>query len=211
MPWVPRRFTGRDTRAYSALNPRWTEITDRLRELRPAERGLKPITYLHRTVYGMSHYDNGYENAGIFAGWGLDRRDPTADRRLVEFCLSLPLEMLLKDGERRPLARAALSDRLPPEVLDERRKGYQAADWHEGLTAARPAIRDMVEEFARDGLASSLLDIPTLRRWIEHWPEAEWEDRQVMARYRGALLNALSAGHFVLHASRSLPQSGSNR
>jgi hypothetical protein len=30
--------------------------------------------------------------------------------------------MLMKDGVRRPLARAALSDRLPPVLLNEKRK-----------------------------------------------------------------------------------------
>jgi asparagine synthase (glutamine-hydrolysing) len=40
----------------------------------------------------------------------------------------------------RSLAKRALADRLPQAVLNETKKGYQAVDWHEGLTAARAEV-----------------------------------------------------------------------
>jgi asparagine synthase (glutamine-hydrolysing) len=110
--------------------------------------------------------------------------------------------MLLKDGVRRPLARAALSDRLPAEVLDEKRKGLQAADWHWTMKKDLPAIRAMFEDIAADPMASALLDISSLRRWIDDFPQHGWEAPDIGARYRDALVNALTAGHFILHASR---------
>jgi asparagine synthase (glutamine-hydrolysing) len=80
----------------------------------------------------MRRVDLGNYNKGMLAGWGLDWRDPTADRRLVEYCLSVPMEQYLGAGERRWLGRRALSDRLPAAVLDAKDRGYQAVDWHEG-------------------------------------------------------------------------------
>ena len=35
---------------------------------------------------------------GRLAGWGIDRRDPLADKRLVEYCLSIPTEHYLANG-----------------------------------------------------------------------------------------------------------------
>lgn len=148
----------------------------------------------------VNEMDFGQYRKGILGGWGIDKRDATADRKLVEFCLSLPLEMLLSGGERRPLARAALADRLPAEVLDARGKGYQAADWHEALTRDRPAIATLVERIAADDMASSVVDVDWLRAALAEWPEGGWEDRAVISRYRIALLMGLSAGHFALSA-----------
>ena len=40
----------------------------------------------------MRRGDRGTQPKGILAGWGVDLRDPTADKRLVEYCLSIPTE-----------------------------------------------------------------------------------------------------------------------
>src|SRR3982751_2755001 len=129
--------------------------------------------------------DYGEYRKGVLAGWGLDKRDATADIRLIQFCPSRPLDMLLKDGVRRPLARAALADRLPPAVLDERRKGYQAADWAEGISG------DLA------GISALIGPLPAL---VRDWPAGGWADPQVIARYRVGLLTGLSAGHFIVAA-----------
>ncbi|HMC92233.1 MAG TPA: asparagine synthase-related protein [Allosphingosinicella sp.] len=208
-PWVPdavwkavRRLSSRpETNAYTALHPRLAGFIDAERERNDVGLAWRPKDHFTATLRALGHYDFGELRKGVLAGWGVDERDPTADRRLIEFCLSLPVDMLLKDGERRPLARAALSDRLPPTLLNETRKGYQAADWHEGMTAHRTEIEALLERIAADPLAASLLDVTAMRSWVRDWPEGGWERPEVMARYRGALLTGLSAGHFILTAS----------
>jgi asparagine synthase (glutamine-hydrolysing) len=82
----------------------------------------------------MRHNDIGTGGKSALAGWGIDVRDPTADQRLVEFCLNVPAGQYLKDGISRSLAKRAFADRLPRAVLNETKKGYQTVDWHEGLT-----------------------------------------------------------------------------
>lgn len=153
-----------------------------------------------RTQAALEQMDFGQYRHGILAGWGIDKRDATADRRLLEFCLALPLDMLLRDGVRRPLARAALADRLPPAVLNERRKGLQAATWHLDFACDRPRIEEVLDRIERDPAATSLIDTALLRRWLHEWPSEGWNRPAVVARYRIAFLVALAAGHFVLHA-----------
>ena len=41
------------------------------------------------------------------------------------------------------------------------------------------------------------LDLPRMRRLLETWPEGGWGRWQVTEAYRGALLHAVSAGHFI--------------
>src|SRR5207249_2791570 len=83
-------------------------------------------------MWGLRRIDLGNYIKGALGGWGVDLRDPTADVRLIEFCLSVPTEQFFRDGVNRALARRALADRLPPAVVEEQRKGYQGVDWHEG-------------------------------------------------------------------------------
>jgi asparagine synthase (glutamine-hydrolysing) len=207
-PWLPaplwRSVQGlssrAEDRAYSAIHPRLRGHIARERERQRAGLAWRPKNLFHDTIRALATYDYGELRKGTLAGWGVDERDPTSDRRLIEFCLSMPIEMLLKDGVRRPLAHAALSDRLPPAVLDQKRKGYQAADWHEGMTADRKTIADLIDRIASSPLAASVIDVPSLRQWVRDWPQDGWEDPHIMARYRNALLGALSAGHFILSA-----------
>jgi asparagine synthase (glutamine-hydrolysing) len=208
-PWVPgpvwrllRPLSSRpETETYTAIAPGLAQGMEARREAMGVGLASRSRDYFRRTVRALGFYDNGLYRKGALAGWGLDERDPTGDRRLIEFCLSLPLDMLLKDGMRRPLARAALSDRLPPELLDETRKGYQASEWYKGVADALPSIRALIDRIGASAEASSLVDVGKLRALVRDWPDSGWERPEVIARYRGALLGALSAGHFVLSTS----------
>src|SRR5581483_1732479 len=147
--------------------------------------------------------DRGAFQKGLLAGWGIDMRDPTADRRLFEFCLSVPTDQFMQGGAPRALARRALADRLPAEVLDAPLKGYQAADWHEGLTAARDEVAAEVERLAACAPASAALATERMRQMVRDWPQSGWNDHEVVEPYRYGLLRGLGAGHFLRRASGS--------
>ena len=111
-------------------------------------------------LWALGRIDPGSFNKGTLGGWGLDVRDPAADRRLVELCLRIPDEQFLAGGVPRGLARSAFADRLPAAVTGERRKGYQSADWHEGVGAARDALAEEVERIAAAPAAAEALERP---------------------------------------------------
>jgi asparagine synthase (glutamine-hydrolysing) len=107
----------------------------------------------------------------------------------------------LLNGASRSLARRAFADRLPEQVLAETRKGYQAADWHEGLTAARAVAREQAEGLADIPGVAGTLDTRRIDRLLDEWPEGDWNSHHVQAHYRLALMRGLSAGHFLRRAS----------
>jgi asparagine synthase (glutamine-hydrolysing) len=156
-------------------------------------------------LWVLGRVDMGNYNKGTLGGWGIDSRDPTADRRLIEFCLAVPADQFLRDGVPRALARTAFADRLPAALLAERRKGYQAADWHEGLSAARGELAEELERIAECPEARSTLDTDRLKRLTAEWPTSGWDSVAAMQLYRQALLRGVSVGHFLRKAS------GSNR
>ncbi|MFL6843698.1 MAG: asparagine synthetase B family protein [Allosphingosinicella sp.] len=134
---------------------------------------------------------------GALAGWGLDVRDPTGDRRLAELCLSIPGEFYLADGLPRALARQVLADRLPPLVVNETRKGFQGADWHAGLRSDWVAVRREVARIVAVPGSARLLDTARMRALVEAPTVRDWDSNEAQAHYRLALLRGISAGHFL--------------
>ncbi|HEX8571413.1 MAG TPA: asparagine synthase-related protein [Allosphingosinicella sp.] len=209
-PWVPAPLWRRIVPLSSGLASAATDpIHPKLREALAAEQeasglgaGAGPKNRFDHAAAALMAMDWGEHRKGILGGWAVDKRDPTADPRLIDFCLNLPLDMLMKDGVRRPLARAALADRVAPEVLDERRKGYQGADWHEGLGRDRAGIGRLLDSMASNEIAARLIDVERLRRSVRDWPSGGWDSTPIIGEYRIALLKGLTAGHFIVAAAR---------
>jgi len=193
-----------DVLHYTAINPERFAALDLQKTA--TERALD-LAYRPRKdafadrVWMLRRVDPGGNNKGALAGWGVDQRDPTADRRLVEYCLSIPTEEYLSGGVARNVARQALCDRLPAAVLNERRRGYQASDWHVGLTAGRDAAASEIERLTACAPAAHALDLVRMKHLIDDWPTSGWNRMGVIQSHRLALLRGLSAGHFLRKAS----------
>ena len=206
--WLNRLANGDafDLGDYTAINLR------RLAELdlpaRARERGLD-LAYrpwkdgFAMRLWALRRVDPGNYNMGVLGGWHVDCRDPTADVRLLEFCLSVPTEQFLADGKPRALARHALADRVPQLVLDEPRSGLQAADWHERLAAVRDRIEAEIDQLDACPSARKTLDLPRLHRLVDNWPAGGWERDEVSVPYRMALLGGIATGHFLRRATGS--------
>jgi asparagine synthase (glutamine-hydrolysing) len=198
------RRSGRALTDFSAINP------DAARRIDAAQReGGTDVSFrpprdgVSARLKALSRVDLGNYKKGMLGGWGIDMRDPTADRELVEFCLRVPVEQYLSKGVQRALARRAFTDRIPRAVAEERRKGYQAVDWHEGLTAARPDLEQELTRIAATDEASSTLDTQKMKALVENWPDGDWHKPEVFQPYRLALLRGVSTGHFIRKAARS--------
>jgi asparagine synthase (glutamine-hydrolysing) len=83
--------------------------------------------------------------------WSREVRLPFLDHRLVELCLSLPTEYLLRGGESKRVLRRAMRGVVPDEILDRRDKiGFVApwADWWRGH--ARDALTERLSAALRE-------------------------------------------------------------
>jgi asparagine synthase (glutamine-hydrolysing) len=135
--------------------------------------------------------------AGALAAHGVEMRDPTSDLDLVGFCLGVPVEQFLVEGVSRSLVRRALWGILPPQVLTNRRRGAQAADWFEKLERGKAAIEADITDLDRSLLARKALDINRLRRAVREWPSENSNDRQIIHEYKLALPRGLAMGRFA--------------
>ena len=89
-------------------------------------------------------FDYGTYNAAFRALGGFDVRDPTADKRVFEFCYAIPREQYLVGGIDRSLVRRAMRGRLPASTLTRTMRGQQGADWY-------LSMKDALPEHARTG------------------------------------------------------------
>jgi len=134
--------------------------------------------------------------------FGLERRDPTADRRLIEFHLSLPPELYQRKGQRAWLLKEMMAGHLPDEILHSQSTGYQAADWYLSVQRDRLPIREMVEAVKASVGPDRYIDTEFLLEAIDSLPStAEWQSLQARQKWRLRLLQGLSVACFVRYTA----------
>ena len=83
--------------------------------------------------------------------YGLWKRDPTNDLRVVRFCLSVPEKEYIKDGMDRALIRRATQQILPDKVrMNMLIRGVQGADWLHRMNRHWDEIVTELEQVSRD-------------------------------------------------------------
>lgn len=142
------------------------------------------------------------DHRGIWAAagrrlFGVEIRDPTSDRQLIELCLSIPEEQYILRGQSRSLVRRAMKGIVPDPILMERRRGRQAADWRLGFDAALPALREEVARMRNSPLARESLDLDRMQTMLDTWPGVDNTDPAVKTAYIAAFSRGLTAGRFI--------------
>ena len=147
----------------------------------------------------MRRVDPGTYVKGALLRWNIDMLDPTADRRLMEFCLRVPLEHYHRDGVGRALIRTALKGRVPEAVRRETRRGLQSPHWFAMLSSSRDQARRLFHRVEQSSTARRLLDLKTMQRLLTDWPQKT--DAYGPLVYRHGLLRGLSIGEFIRNHS----------
>jgi asparagine synthase (glutamine-hydrolysing) len=136
-------------------------------------------------------------NSAFQALYGTDVRDPTADARIAEFCLSLPEEQYRRAGVSRWLIRRAMAERLPAEILASPRRGVDTADWFERLSGARAQVFEALRLLEQSETAAAVLDLPRMRRLAGQIDQPAGDPVQKLMDYRLVLERGLMVGRFL--------------
>jgi asparagine synthase (glutamine-hydrolysing) len=153
--------------------------------------------------------ERGDISTGFRAIHRIETRDPFCDRKLVEWCFSLPEEVFFANGADRGFIRQMMAGKLPAEVLENRKAGRQIIDWHARMSWDMDRIRDEVEACADDPDTSRYIDTQRLQSLLGNWPKQAPLGRvrpdTTAAYFSVAIASALAAGKLVRRAK------GSNR
>lgn len=123
--------------------------------------------------------------------------DPYRDRRLVEFTLGTPERQFQSHGVERWLARRALADRVPAEILAQDGHGVQNGEWYHVASLHREQTAEAVERLARSPLASRVLDVDFLKSLVDSWPGSAEEAMRSELEHRNMLQFSISIGSFL--------------
>lgn len=202
-PWIPRGVRSLIARArrqfkglfgYSLIRPEFAR-----------RHGLDAMAFERNTGYHDSRQlrvqflrrpERGAANVALRRLTGVSMFDPTGDRRVVEFCLSVPVEYFCEKGVPRSLIRNAMAGRLPEQVRTERRRGLQAADFAIHFEREREEALAELARMKKVDLAVQALDLDELERMMQ-WSGAQIVAHGEKTNYWPKLLRAFSLGRFL--------------
>jgi asparagine synthase (glutamine-hydrolysing) len=181
---------------------------------RREERNIKAnIMTVDRNTSRAAYIERNYASFGLGAEivsgyeqvFGIQLRDVTCYRPLIEFCLGLPTDQFIRDGERRWLARRMAKGRMPEAQRLNRLYGEHNVDWHARLTPRLDDMRKEIQMIAGDPELGSLIDCDHARALLDNWPDTTPSDPALAWQ----LLFYLPA---TIYVSRFVAQmAGSNR
>lgn len=145
---------------------------------------------------GLLRLDFGSSASAFRRVTGVNMSDPTGDRRVTEYCLSIPVEYYCEKGVPRSLIRNAMIGRLPEQVRTERRKGLQAADFSTHFEAERAEALAELKRMRQMDLIARALDLPAMESLLQLSP-SQADAHAGMLGHWPKLLRALSLGRFL--------------
>jgi asparagine synthase (glutamine-hydrolysing) len=139
---------------------------------------------------------------------GVELRDPTASRRIWEFCLSIPLDQYIAGGRTRSLVRRAMQDRLPAATLALKLPGMQGADWYLTMAPWMAELRRMLDWIEQSPAACRVLDINELKRRADNFPTTRLQKEKTHDFWHIGLLQGISLGTFLRTHDPEAPPAG---
>lgn len=95
--------------------------------------------------------------------YNLRATDPTADKRVLEFCTSIPNNQFYRKGTKKYLFKRSMKGILPDKVIFNPRKGVQAADFQNRLMPDLPEIISILESFQKSDICNYYLDVKKIK------------------------------------------------
>jgi len=129
--------------------------------------------------------------------YGVAHRDPMAYRPFVEFCFGLPVEMLMRDGEPRWLAKEMAKGIMPEEQRANLLNGRWDADWHLRIGRRRKEFLEELQRLETDVRFAEMLDLARLRAALEEWPEMTEIDPHKYGAREFAVPRGLLTARFI--------------
>lgn len=132
------------------------------------------------------------------AQYAIEVRDPTLDKRVLEFCLSIPNAQYRHKGMGRGLIRRAMDGRLPPEVCWNIRYGRQAADAPQRIRKSIGEVSTAFDSIKQSHLANRMLDLNKMQRVLEEVKAGTIITTKTLSNSGTILLRGLDVGLFLV-------------
>jgi asparagine synthase (glutamine-hydrolysing) len=132
-------------------------------------------------------------------------RYPFFDRRLVEFCVAVPVGQKLRRGWTRSILRRALEGILPPEIQWRPGKSDLSPNFHRNLLSLGGARFEELLVDDSEPTVDRFLDRAELRRVLARYRQRPTNDDGMTLFMAASLAAWLRAGRFVQHSPPVVP------
>lgn len=130
--------------------------------------------------------------------FGVEMRDPTADRHLLEVAARQPEWHRRSNGVTRAICRSAMADVLPTEIVDRRTFGAQLPDWLDRMTEHREDIGIELQAMRDHPASREVFDVDRLQALFQSWPDrSAMADKQTAYDYQIALIRSVMLSRYV--------------
>ncbi len=158
--------------------------------------------YGYRHQVTINHFARGDGEAhdyiqGCAQLYKVRSRDATTWRPLVEFCLSLPTEAYMHEGQSRWLAREMGRGLMPEAMRTARMEGLQGSDWHERMTPRLPEFRAELARGRNLPELDGLVDFDEAERMLDEWPAQSSFDPDVLDRFSYGVIRVITAVRYA--------------
>lgn len=130
------------------------------------------------------------------SGFGIEFRDPTADKRLIEFCLQLPESINMVNGLPKNVIRQSTIDLLPDKIRLRNNKGPQSQDCFIVLSKMGKSITDEIQLLSQSETVKHMINL----NYLNHLAKTDWTSHQNIRKkmYQSNLLvKGLLVGKFL--------------
>lgn len=181
------KFMPYEMRKYRFLRKNGKDFTELLSPINPqfakAMKVEKRFEKYHIDPFFIEHGDSfeermkmlatsGFSHLGAIEtksslAYGVEKRDPTRDKRVIEFCINLPENQWVREGEERRFIRHAMEGYMPDMVrLNSTVRGKQAADWMQRIKPEWAEVYKEMETIGDNELERKYLDITKIKRFL---------------------------------------------
>jgi asparagine synthase (glutamine-hydrolysing) len=183
----------------SAIDARFARAMAVEERIRAANRHHDDVHRWPEMRFRLTVLAGGADVFDLYSGYrpwfGIETRDPTADRRVVEYCMAVPGSQYLLDGVARSLIRRAMAGLLPDQLRLRQSYGMQGPDWPEWLPSIRGELQTELQRLARSETATRCLDLQRMQQLVDRWPE-----RLTLAHekdYALMLMRGITMGRYI--------------
>jgi len=138
----------------------------------------------------------------IGAGFDIQVRDPTQDKRIMEFCLSIPDDQYASNEKQRLLIRRSMEGILPPVVQWNTLRGKQAADIGLRMKKNCGQIAFELDMLEKSDIAKEYLDIQKMRLILQSLKKQA--DKSASYQCDTILLRGVMVGLFLLRFDNNM-------
>lgn len=146
------------------------EVLNAYKDLIEESQQLSRAYYPNALAAKISLLSPGKNNRSTLGGlrkiiYGMELLDPTADVRVLEYCLKLPNHLYFSEkGEKRQVIKSSMKGILPDEVLFAKRKGRQSSDLYFRLLHSAQEVEALLYELQQNVESRTWMNIPKLQK-----------------------------------------------